>query len=167
MKNAISKIGFFICLFCPVLALAECPPTTQTQCHIEDQTVVTTYYDGYASCSTSDGQHLSQFVSSSLFSSVTLRGSNGKSCTSWPGQLTPTQVTSVVKKNVCKDVQVPPVYTAGCDIAKACTLYGTTSINNVSTFAVNAVSHCGACGTKTSIQTGGSGGTIVHFSCAQ
>lgn len=165
MKNMISKFAVVFLAFGPLLAMAECAPTTQTQCHIEDQTVVTHYYSGYASCRTPDGQNLSEHVHFSHTSWVTLRGSNGQSCmTTVPFSHS---VESVVQKNVCTNVQVPPVYTAGCDIAKACTPYGTTSINNVSTFAVNAVSHCGACGTKTSIQTNGSSGTMVHFSCAQ
>lgn len=165
MKNMISKFTLAFLAFGPLLAMAECAPTTQTQCHIEDQTIVTHYYSGYVSCRTSDGQNLSQLVNSSTTSWVTLRASNGKSCSA--NVPFSNSVESVVQRNVCVDVQVPPVYTSGCDIAKACTHYGTTSINNVSTFAVNAVSHCGACGTKTSIQTGGSSGAVVHFSCAQ
>ncbi len=167
MKNMIGQMALMVAISCPLFAVAECAPTTKTECHVENQTVVSYSYDGFASCSTSDGQHLSQYVTSSNSPTVTLFGSNGRSCTSGLHQLNERRIETVVQKNVCQDVQVPPVYTAGCDIAKACTHYGTTSINNVSTFAVNAVSHCGACGTKTSIQTGGSGGAIVHFSCAQ
>lgn len=165
MKSMIGKFAIAFLAFGPLLAIAECAPTTQSQCHIENQTVVTYYYSGYVSCSTSDGQHLSQSVFSIINPWTTLYGSGGKSCSA--NVPFSHSVESVVQKNVCTNVQVPPVYTAGCDIAKACTPYGTTSINNVSTFAVNAVSHCGACGTKTSIQTNGSSGTMVHFSCGQ
>jgi len=165
MKNMIGKFALTFLAFGPLLAVAECAPTTQAQCHLEDQTVVTHYYSGYVSCRTSDGQNLSQFVHNSHTSWVTLQGNNGKSCmTTVPFSHS---VESVVQKNVCTNVQVPPVYTAGCDIAKACTHYGTASPNNVSTFAVNALSHCGACGTKSSIQTNGPSGTMFHFSCGQ